>query len=58
MTASFTHEANKPAAQLAAERKADEQWMRDHARVDSLTPVPARYYRPGVELSPAVGSAH
>lgn len=48
----------KSAAQRAADRAADERWMKDHAPVYENTPVAARYYRPAVEMAPAVGSAH
>jgi hypothetical protein len=48
----------KSAADRAADRAADEQWMKDHAPVYDTTPVAARYYRPGVEMAPAAASAH
>lgn len=48
----------KSTAQREADRKADERWMRDHAPVYENTPVSARYYRPGVDIAPAVASAH
>lgn len=49
----------KSAAQRAADRAADEQWMKDHAPVYEPQDVATtgRYYRPAVEFS-AVGSAH
>lgn len=54
MTASFTHETHKSDAQQAADREADERWMRDHAPV--YVPPTTPTYRPAV--ASAVASAH
>jgi hypothetical protein len=57
MTASLTHEKNKSDAQRAADREADERWMRDHAPVYVPPTTPA--YRPAVASAvAAVASAH
>lgn len=48
----------KSAAQRAADREADERWMKDHAPVyESDVATSGAYYRPTVEFA-AVGSAH